>query len=632
MIKNWSVNHFKSVYENTKLEMSPLTIFTGANSSGKSTIIQSLLLTTQTIQNNVHSKSLILNGHIIKLGNFQDILSNNQPSNEIEIGFEIEFNINDTREQRYLVHRLFDKSFENILVKCDFSFSANNEEDENDLSQLHPDLQESKISIFNIDDKNKEVESINIFRSESSPNERMMKLELEKCSVEEVSSLEYEVKLESNNNLANENIYIFPFYVKGETVGAKLLHFLPENLTTKYDEVQEGARRTVEFFIEVDNFSNIDAIDSSLPSFNQDFIDIILTEIKSEHLKIIKNQSAYTQLTLKRINERFDNLRNEFTYKNYYKFVRRLRGNSRKILLENLKNKETKLLKALISNSGPKYDLAQRPLPSYIEFAKKNIQRYFSRNVKYLGPLRDEPKPIYPHSGTTDSKDVGFRGEHTAAVLEIHKNNTIAYIPPKELENEMPQIHHGQLIDAVLDWLEYMGVVSDVKTIDRGKLGHELKVQLEGGNSFHDLTNVGVGVSQVLPILVLSLLAEQNSTLIFEQPELHLHPKVQTRLADFFVSMINLKKQCILETHSEYLINRLRYRSVTSNNDDISKDVIMYFVEQELGKSTYSPVRINKYGVIEEWPKGFFDEGEENAAAILKAAMSKRKKERFNND
>src|SRR6185295_18866007 len=126
-------------------------------------------------------------------------------------------------------------------------------------------------------------------------------------------------------------------------------------------------------------------------------------------------------------------------------------------------------------------------------------------------------------------------------------------------------------------------------------------------------------VSQVLPILVLSLLAEPGSSLVFEQPELHLHPRVQTRLADFFVSMIVLNKQCIVETHSEYLINRLRYQTAISQGDDLASRIIMYFVEKEAGHSTYRKIRINQFGVIQGWPAGFFDENEETAASILKA-------------
>src|ERR1051326_5231715 len=89
MIKSWTLEHFKSVYERTTLEIAPLTIFAGANSSGKSTLIQSLLLTTQTLQSPVQTRSVILNGHIVRLGAFDDVVSNDFQSNRIVLGFEL---------------------------------------------------------------------------------------------------------------------------------------------------------------------------------------------------------------------------------------------------------------------------------------------------------------------------------------------------------------------------------------------------------------------------------------------------------------------------------------------------------------------------------------------------------------
>jgi len=123
-------------------------------------------------------------------------------------------------------------------------------------------------------------------------------------------------------------------------------------------------------------------------------------------------------------------------------------------------------------------------------------------------------------------------------------------------------------------------------------------------------------------------MANSDSTLIFEQPELHLHPKVQTRLADFFISLSTIDKQCIVETHSEYLINRLRYLVAISKGETLSNNSILYFVEKENSISKYNEIRINKYGVIKDWPKGFFDESEKLASKMLEAAMLKRKNEK----
>ena len=181
----------------------------------------------------------------------------------------------------------------------------------------------------------------------------------------------------------------------------------------------------------------------------------------------------------------------------------------------------------------------------------------------------------------------------------------------------------------MIDWLRYLGVAENVESRDKGKFGHELTVSIAGSGTPHDLTHVGVGVSQVLPILVTSLLAEPDTTLIFEQPELHLHPKVQTLLADFFLSMTQLGKQCLIETHSEYLINRIRFRAAAAvKSNPWVEAVKMYFVERDTQGSLFREVNINEYGAILDWPEGFFDQSQRETEAILRAATIKRKAKR----
>jgi predicted ATPase len=219
--------------------------------------------------------------------------------------------------------------------------------------------------------------------------------------------------------------------------------------------------------------------------------------------------------------------------------------------------------------------------------------------------------------------------------LDLHKNKKIKYLPSTNFKS--PTVDRKTvtrtLESAVIDWLQYLGVATTVTSRDQGKLGHELKVGLANSDSKYDLTHVGVGVSQVLPILVICLLAEPDSTLVFEQPELHLHPKVQTLLGDFFLSMALCNKQCIVETHSEYFIDRLRFRiaAATSDNELNSKTKI-YFVEKPAQSSTFREVVINEYGAISDWPEGFFDQSQQQAEEILRAAAMKRKASREKGD
>jgi predicted ATPase len=264
--------------------------------------------------------------------------------------------------------------------------------------------------------------------------------------------------------------------------------------------------------------------------------------------------------------------------------------------------------------------------------ASAYLSMFFSNSVKYLGPLRDEPKPLYPLAAHADPTDVGLRGEMTAAVLNLHRERLIRYIPSVTFSKTPfdPSPVPRSLEAAVTDWLKYLGVAETAHSVDKGKLGHELKVSLFEGGPKHDLTHVGVGVSQVLPILVMSLLADRDTTLIFEQPELHLHPKVQTRLADFLLSIALLGKQCLIETHSEYLIKRLRYRAAAeSENNRVTNNLKVYFVEKTGSSSNFREVKVNEYGAILDWPEGFFDESQFESEAILRAAAAKQKMHRI---
>jgi predicted ATPase len=176
-----------------------------------------------------------------------------------------------------------------------------------------------------------------------------------------------------------------------------------------------------------------------------------------------------------------------------------------------------------------------------------------------------------------------------------------------------------------------MGIATEVTTGDQGKIGHQLQVQTQGLSSFHDLTNVGVGVSQILPIVVMALLAEPPSLLIFEQPELHLHPRVQTRLADFFLSVSLIGKQCLLETHSEYLVERLRRRIAEADGDSLTSIARIYFTERVSGETSLRPAEVTRYGALSSYPPDFFDQSAEEAEGIVKAAIEKRELERSKN-
>jgi len=619
MINSWTLKNFKSVAGKTTLDFAPLTIFAGSNSSGKSTIIQSILMIAQTIQNSVRSKSVILNGHMVKLGTFDDILSNKSSEKIISVGFTITPNKDVTE---YKFHRYAIGSGEEIKkLVCEFSFSAFGAR--KDLLQLQPKLEELNLKITRNDPRieSKDSESeISISRSNASIESKLNKYELQQdeLNLNEITSLEYDVNKprrpsQIRHVLRSEKTI-------GEFAGATLYHFLPQNLTLVYDIIEEKKRVITEMIVNPRQYKQYEVLENIDDFFNDKFkifFISLLENISNEY----KGQSRFLEAFIKALT----NLKDDFTYANIKKcysipifqqlFTQRV-----------AENKD--VIKGLIdlgSNKKNGLDIQHSYFYDVIEF----VDEFYRRSIKYLGPLRDEPKPIYPLMGAADPSDIGLKGENTASVLDIHKETIINYIKPVWFEGDLQkkEVVSDTLGNAVFEWLSYMGVAKSVVTSDKGKLGHEMKITTQGSESEHELTHVGVGVSQVLPILVLSLLADEDSCLIFEQPELHLHPKVQTRLADFFSSMLYLNKQCIVETHSEYLINRLRYLIALSDKDDLSSKINIYFVEKNQDKSVYNKLLINRYGTITNWPKGFFDENEKNASSIIRAAMEKKRKD-----
>ena len=120
----------------------------------------------------------------------------------------------------------------------------------------------------------------------------------------------------------------------------------------------------------------------------------------------------------------------------------------------------------------------------------------------------------------------------------------------------------------------YLGVANEIKIQMAGQSGVSWQVVHMKGRKALPLTAVGVGVSQILPILVMGLLAPNDTLLLVEQPELHLHPSVQARLGDFFMGLAQCEKQCLIETHSENLVSQLRYHTTQAGGQEKSDSLI----------------------------------------------------------
>lgn len=422
---------------------------------------------------------------------------------------------------------------------------------------------------------------------------------------------------------------VSPYYnprLGSKPAGVFLRHFMPSYLSSVYEIVEDECDKIFRVFSEPERYRTgfqYGEIEIEKISANIEFRQEVITICE----ETIRSSSDTENFRFPTILEKLEALKASFSFRNLLALYTLLDSTSRDKMARRFIERKREFLKIIRAGRDDDFELTGMPLPEAISFSSEFVQNFFAERVKYLGPLRDEPKAVYPIAGNTEPNDIGFKGEYTAAVLDTNRNTIIEYYPTDTIpfNGRSTDLCSAKLQDAVLDWLSYMGIGEKYTTEDKGKLGHELKISTVGATHLHDLTHVGVGVSQVLPILVLALLAPKGTTLIFEQPELHLNPRVQTRLADFFASQMLLGKQAIIETHSEYIVSRLRFLSAESVDTKISDELKMYFVEKGYQGFTYKLVEMSKSGVIKDWPEGFFDESERNAAAIIRSKLKRDK-------
>ncbi len=246
---------------------------------------------------------------------------------------------------------------------------------------------------------------------------------------------------------------------------------------------------------------------------------------------------------------------------------------------------------------------------------QREFEDVFSK-IFYLGPLRDFPKRRYTWSGS-EPEDVGRRGERAVdAILAARDRGS--YISRGYRRRRWS-------LDRMLAFrLKEMGLINSfsVRRIAEGSNLYQVFVKKDPTSAEVMVTDVGFGVSQVLPVIVLCYYVPEGSTIIFELPEIHLHPSVQSNLADVFLDVAkNRKVQIIVESHSENLLLRLQRRIAESkaSNDDVA----LYFCETRTNTGKLERLNTDTFGNIQNWPKDFFGDRFGETIAKQEAALNR---------
>jgi predicted ATPase len=246
--------------------------------------------------------------------------------------------------------------------------------------------------------------------------------------------------------------------------------------------------------------------------------------------------------------------------------------------------------------------------------------------VTYLGPLRDDPRRVYTWLGGAPA-DVGWSGEQTVQAI-------LAAADRKLNLGYRTRLKFFQVLLA--EQLKRLGLIESfrVEPIGANRPEHEVRVRVSSAGDEVLLTDVGFGVSQVLPVLVQTFYCPPGSTILMEQPELHLHPKVQMNLADFFVDALSARQpttpgksedrntQFLIESHSEHFLRRLQRRIAEQH---LRPDqVALYFCEVRRGRSVLRELDVDLFGDIRNWPEDFFGDPLDDLSAQAEASLKRR--------
>ena len=226
--------------------------------------------------------------------------------------------------------------------------------------------------------------------------------------------------------------------------------------------------------------------------------------------------------------------------------------------------------------------------------------------IHYLGPLRAPPQREYRWSGMPPT-DVGRVGETAVAALIGSRQNGTG----QTLEEQISEVF------SEVGLLRKFGIEQIAGNL------YQVKVKQSETGPEALITDVGFGVSQILPVLVLCFYASEGSTIILEQPEIHLHPAAQSALGDVLIAARKRRGvQIIVESHSEHLLRRLQRRIAEA--DLPQSDLGVYFCKNDGAESKLTTLELDPYGNIKNWPEHFFGDEFGELAAMTEAAIERR--------
>lgn len=219
-------------------------------------------------------------------------------------------------------------------------------------------------------------------------------------------------------------------------------------------------------------------------------------------------------------------------------------------------------------------------------------------------------------SGNINNIKLGQNNEYLGYIIEKGQKNQISSYKERNHWDHSKNI----LLDAQINhWLSF---ILPNNRVTAKEVGANNYYSLYFGNYNLHQSNIGYGVSFVLPIIVAGLIARKNSILIIENPELHLHPKAQSKIASFLSVIVASGVQVIIETHSEHIVNGFRKAILDEKNPLKLSDITINYLTVKTTCSVEEVV-LSDNAEITHWPEGFMDQEENDLFELRKLRFKK---------
>jgi AAA15 family ATPase/GTPase len=520
MITEYQIANFKAFGSPQTLPIRPITLIFGPNSSGKSSIFQSLLMLKQSIEKADNPETtLLFKGDLVDLGSFRELINHH----DIDKSFSFKIRMPRPKDLEKFVDSIYLVNLSEEYLEFEEKLSVVNSLGMGikfSYNQKIPDAFVSEISILVGD----EPEPLITYEPDDNAN------------------LYFHEFLRS----WLENLY-------GKTPKLILIE-KAINTSHKYygfikDKIEEEQKDKLE-----EDLGVIDNVMRDIEKMAPDEVKKFIINLSNK-----VNPGAVDVLTLK----------------NYFP--------------DTLNSNELMEIITIYGNQPANISLLSLAIPTFI--------KDFLDNIFYLGPQRENPERYYTFSGNR-TRYVGKSGK---------------FVPDLLIADEELKAKVNKWFNSLLGYELKISSLSDHDTEV-----HELfAMRLRDKNGIHvALTDVGFGVSQVLPVIVQSVVS-QGKTILIEQPEYHLHPRLQAELGDMFIesALGEQKNTFLIETHSEHLILRILRRIRETSEGTLPKgatpitpdQVSVVYVQPGPEGSQIIPLAITEDGEFTRpRPEGFF--------------------------